>query len=105
MRAPGEGLEHAASVIRGAGFAKDAAVERDDGVGSNDDGGTDSSSGDEFGFGFSEALDHVGGRFVGKRRFIDGRRDSLEREASVAKDFGAARRCGGEDEFHEEGEQ
>jgi len=64
MSAAGKSFEHAASVVGGTGLAKDAAVERDDGVGSNDDGGADGARGDEFGFGFSEALDHVGGRFI-----------------------------------------
>jgi hypothetical protein len=96
MRAPGKIFQHMAGVVGGAGLAEDAAIERDDGVRGEHDGGADSACGGELGFGIGEALDEFTGRFAGDGSFVDGGSNDGEREAGVVEDFGAARRTGGE---------
>jgi len=86
----GETLEDAAGVVGGMGFADDAAIEGDDGVGGDDDGGADSACGDEFGFGVGEALDVLMGSFVGEGGLVDGGGEDGEGDSGVAQDFCAA---------------
>jgi hypothetical protein len=95
-------LEHVASVVRGTGFAEDVAFKSDFGIGANDDGGANGASGNEFGFGVSEALDEVVSRFTSVGSFVDRGRESGKREASLMENFGAADGSGSKDEFHRE---
>ena len=90
MRAAGKLLEHVAGVVGGARLADDAAFESDDGIGGDHNGGADGAGGDEFGFGGGEALDVVGGRFLGEGSFVDGGRNDEKENAGVVKNFGAA---------------
>ena len=64
--AAGESLQHVVRVFFGTGFAEDAIFQRHDGIGCEDDGGTDGAGGDEFGFGGCEAGDVIAGGFFGK---------------------------------------
>src|SRR5579859_5078330 len=89
-----------ACVVGGAGLAEDAAFESYDGVRGEDDGGADGAGGDEFGFGVGEALDVIGGGFLGEGSFVDGGGHDDEREAGVVENFGAAWGGGSKDEFH-----
>jgi hypothetical protein len=105
MGAAGELFEHLTGVVRGAGLAKDAFVESNDGVSGDNDGGADGAGGDEFGFGVSEALDEITWGFAGEGSFVHGGRHDDERKAGVVKNFGASGRGGGENEFHKGSEQ
>jgi hypothetical protein len=96
VAAAGKFLEHVTGVVGGAGLAKDAFLERDDGVSGDNDGGADGAGGDEFGFGVSEALDEIAWRFAGERSFVHGGRHDDEREAGIVENLGAAGRSGSE---------
>src|SRR5207302_5458636 len=87
-------------VVGGAGLAEDVAIESDLGVGSDDDGRTDGAGGDQLSLGSGQALDQVVSSFARVRRFVDGGGELHEREASVAKNFGAAFRSGSKDQPH-----
>lgn len=102
VSAAGEEFEHAAGVVGGAGLAENASFEDDNGIGADDDGGTNGASGDEFRLGLGEASDEIGRRFVGDGSLIHGGGEDGEGEPGVAKNFSAARRSGTEDEPHEE---
>src|SRR5579859_4547002 len=101
MGATGKIFEHVSGVVGRAGLAENATFESYDGVRGEHDSWADGAGGDEFGFGVGEALDVIGGGFLGERRFVDGGRHYDEREAGVVENFGAAWGGGGEDEFHE----
>ena len=100
MGAAGKIFQHVAGIVGGAGLTEDPAFESYDRVGGKDDGGADCASGGEFGFGVSEALDQLAGRFAGEGSFVNGGRHDDEGEARVVENFGAARRSRSEDEFH-----
>ena len=100
--ASGKLFEHVAGIVGGARLAEDVAVEGDDGVGSDDDGGSHGAGGDELGFGAGETQDVVGGGFARKGSFVDGGGHDLKGKAGVVEDCGPAGRRGGENEFHEE---
>jgi hypothetical protein len=91
--AAGKLFEHVTRIIRGAGLAENETVERNDSVRGDDDRRTDSARGNEFGFCFGEPLNVFVGGFTGERGFVHRGREHNKREASIAKDFGAA--CGG----------
>jgi hypothetical protein len=93
-----------AGVVGGAGLAEDAAFESDDGVGGEDDGGTDNACGGEFGFGVGEALDVIVGGFAGEGSFVDCGSDDKEGEAGIVQNFRAPWRSGSENELHKESE-
>jgi hypothetical protein len=95
-----EFFEHVTRIVRGAGLAEDETVESNNGVRGDDDRRADSTRGNEFGFCLGEALHVFVGRFAGKGSFVDGGRKHNEREAGIAKDFGAARGGGSEDQLH-----
>jgi hypothetical protein len=90
VRAAGERFEHAAGVVGVAGLAKDAAVERDDRVGSNNDSWTHRAGNDEFSFGVGETLDEFVRRFIRIWSFIDCGGHDVERDSGIAENFGAA---------------
>ena len=96
MGAAGEFFEHVACIVRGAGFAKDAAFEGYDGVGGEDDGGAHGAGGNEFGFGVGEALDVIGRGFLWEGSFVDGGGHDDEGEAGVVENFGATVQAGRE---------
>jgi len=98
--AAGKFFEHVTRIVRRAGLSEDEAVESNNGVRGDDDRRADSTRGNEFGLCFGEALDVFVGRFAGKGSFVHGGRKYNEREAVIAKDFGAACRCGSEDQLH-----
>src|SRR5579859_264589 len=100
MGATGKIFEHVSGVVGRAGLAENATFESYDGVGGEHDGWADGAGGDEFGFGVGEALDVIGGGFLGKGSFVDGGRHDDERKAGVLENFGAAGGGGSEDEFH-----
>jgi len=96
MGAAGKFFEHVAGIVRGAGFAEDAAFESYDGVRGEDNGGAYGAGGDEFGFGVGEALDVIGRGFLWEGGFVDGGGHHDEGEAGVVENFGAAGRSGSE---------
>ena len=100
MGAAGKFFEHVAGIVRGAGFAEDAAFESYDGVRGEDNGGAYGAGGDEFSFGVCEALDVIGRGFLREGSLVDGGGHHDEGEAGVVKNFGATGGGGGEDEFH-----
>jgi hypothetical protein len=93
-------FEHVTRIVRGAGLAEDETVESNNGVRGDDDRRADSTRGNEFGLCFGEALDVFVGRFAGKGSFVHRGRKYNEREAGIAKDFGAACGGGSTDQFH-----
>ena|SRR5579863_722280 len=93
----GKFFEHAARVIAGTRLAENVAIERDNGVRTDDDRRADSSSGRKFGLGGSKTLDQVVRRFVLVGSFIDSGRKHNERQAGITKDFGAPSGRGSKD--------
>jgi hypothetical protein len=104
MRAAGKLFEHKASLIVGTRFAENVSVENDNGVSGDNEGRTNGASGDEIGFGIGQPLHQICRILVSVGSFIDGGREHGKRDARIAKNFGAARRGGGEDNFHHERE-
>jgi hypothetical protein len=97
MRMAGEFIEHVAGVVAGARFAENVTIEGHFGVGADDDGGTDGTSGNEFDLGEGEAVDEIIGGLARKGSFVDGGGKHGKVEAGIAEDFGAALGGGGED--------
>ena len=98
--AAGKFFERVTRIVRRAGFSEDEAVDGDDRIRRDDDRRADSARGYELGFCFGEALYVRVGRFAGEGSFVHRGRKYNEREAGIAKDFGAACRCGSKDQFH-----
>jgi hypothetical protein len=82
-------------------FAEDAAFESYNCVGGEDDGGAYGTGCGEFGFGVGKALDELAGGFAGYGSLIDGGSDDDEGDAGIVENFGAPRRSGSKDEFHD----
>jgi hypothetical protein len=100
MSAAGKIFQHVAGVAGRVRFAEDAAFESYNCVGGEDDGGADGASGGEFGFGVGEALDELAGGFTGNGSFVNSGSDDGEGESGVVENFGSARGCGSENQFH-----
>src|SRR6266566_4927633 len=83
-----------------ARLAKNAAVQGYFRVGGNDDGRAHRANGDKVRLGVSQALNEIVRGFARVRRFVDGGGKHREMEPSIAKNPGAARRSGSENELH-----
>src|SRR5712692_9183103 len=104
VRAAGKLFQHAARVVGRERLAKDVAVEGDLGVRGDDDGWANGAGGDEVRLGVSQALNEIVRGFARVRRFVDGGGKHREMEPSIAKNPGAARRSGSENELHAGGQ-
>ena len=97
-----EKAKHAAGAGFGLGLAEKLIARDHHGIGSDKKriGGTGEFVRGGAGLAERKAADVIAAKLAGTARFVEDNRAGLERDSSIAQNFGAAGRGGGKDEFH-----